>query len=140
MAWSWKIGRLAGINIYMHWTFLLLIAFIVYLFISQGSSGTAAALGVLFVLAVFGCVVLHELGHALTARRFGVPTRDIILLPIGGIARMQRMPDHPGQELVVACSTCCPLSRWTAGACSGLCWRCGSITPQPLRLRRERGK
>ncbi|WP_164101492.1 site-2 protease family protein [Candidatus Laterigemmans baculatus] len=102
MAWSWKIGRLAGINVYVHWTFMLLIAFIVYLFISQGSSGAAAALGVLFVLAVFGCVVLHELGHALAARRYGVPTRDITLLPIGGVARMQRMPEHPEQELVVA--------------------------------------
>lgn len=93
---------MAGIDVYVHWTFTLLLAFIAYLFMSQGATAMAAALGVVFVLAVFGCVVLHELGHALMARRFGVPTRDITLLPIGGVARLQRMPEHPGQELLVA--------------------------------------
>lgn len=102
MAWSWKIGRLAGIQLYMHWTFLLLIAFIGYLYFSRGATLAAALLGIAFVLALFGCVVLHELGHALMARRFGVPTRDITLLPIGGMARMQRIPEHPTQELLVA--------------------------------------
>ena len=102
MAWSWKIGRLAGIQLYMHWTFLLLIAFIGYLYFSRGATLGAALLGIAFVLALFGCVVLHELGHALMARRFGVPTRDITLLPIGGVARMQRIPEHPTQELLVA--------------------------------------
>lgn len=102
MAWSWKIGRLAGIQLYMHWTFLLLIAFIGYLYLSRGATPAAALLGIAFVLALFGCVVLHELGHALMARRFGVPTRDITLLPIGGMARMQRIPEHPTQELLVA--------------------------------------
>ncbi len=102
MAWSWKIGRLAGIQLYMHWTFLLLIAFIGYLYLSRGATLGAALLGIAFILALFGCVVLHELGHALMARRFGVPTRDITLLPIGGMARMQRIPEHPTQELLVA--------------------------------------
>lgn len=102
MAWSWKIGRLAGIQLYMHWTFLLLIAFVGYLYFSRGATLGAALLGIAFVLALFGCVVLHELGHALMARRFGVPTRDITLLPIGGMARMQRIPEHPTQELLVA--------------------------------------
>jgi Zn-dependent protease/predicted transcriptional regulator len=102
MSWSWKIGRIAGINVYMHWTFLLLIAFIGFLYLSRGAAWTGAALGIAFILALFGCVVLHELGHALMARRFGVPTRDITLLPIGGVARLQRMPEHPGQELLVA--------------------------------------
>lgn len=102
MAWSWKIGRLAGINVYMHWTFLLLIAFVGFLYLSRGATWVAAAIGIGFILALFSCVVLHELGHALMARRFGVPTRDITLLPIGGVARMQRIPEHPGQELLVA--------------------------------------
>jgi Zn-dependent protease/predicted transcriptional regulator len=100
MKWSLRVGSLAGIGIYVHWTFLLLIGFLLF---AYGREGVAAAVeGVGFVLAVFGCIVLHELGHALAARRFGVPTQDITLLPIGGVARLQRMPEHPLQELVVA--------------------------------------
>jgi Zn-dependent protease len=100
MKWSLRVGSLAGIGIYVHWTFLLLIGFLLFAYASQGMA--AALLGVGFVLALFGCIVLHELGHALAARRFGVPTQDITLLPIGGVARLQRMPEHPLQELVVA--------------------------------------
>jgi Zn-dependent protease len=102
MAWSWKIGRLAGIPIYVHWTFLVLIAWLLLGELLQGSDLAVALEGVGFVLALFGCVVLHELGHALMARRFGVPTADITLLPIGGVARLQRIPEHPPQELLVA--------------------------------------
>ncbi|MGH9356401.1 MAG: site-2 protease family protein, partial [Terriglobia bacterium] len=102
MRWSWKIGKLAGINVYMHATFLLLIAFILFVSWADGRNLTATLRGVLFVLAVFACVVLHELGHALTARKYGVRTRDIILLPIGGVARLERMPEKPREELWVA--------------------------------------
>ncbi len=102
MRWSWKIARIAGINVYMHATFLLLIAFIVLVYWVQGRNLTATIWGVLFVLAIFVCIVLHELGHALTARRYGIRTRDIILLPIGGVARLERMPDNPLEELRVA--------------------------------------
>ncbi len=102
MRWSWKLGRIAGITIQVHWTFLILIVWVVLLHVSRGAGPGAAAAGVALVLAVFACVVLHELGHALTAKRFGIPTKDITLLPIGGVARLQRMPEDPGQELLVA--------------------------------------
>jgi Zn-dependent protease/predicted transcriptional regulator len=102
MAWSWKLGRIAGIPIYVHWTFLILIAWVILGSWQEGQSLAATVEGVVFVLALFGCVVLHELGHALAARRYGVPTADITLLPIGGVARLQRIPEHPRQELVIA--------------------------------------
>jgi Zn-dependent protease len=102
MRWSWKIGRIAGIDLYVHATFFLLILWVVILHASQGRSVQAVLSGVGFVVALFACVVLHEFGHALTARRFGIPTKDITLLPIGGVSRFERMPDKPWQEFWVA--------------------------------------
>jgi Zn-dependent protease len=100
MRWSWRIGRVAGINIFVHVTFLLILLWIV---LAEYSLGVRAMAGTtLYMVALFTIVVLHELGHALTARRFGVMTRDIILLPIGGVARLERMPRDPRQELLVA--------------------------------------
>jgi len=101
MRWSIKIARIAGIDVRIHITFLLFLAWIGFTYYQVG--GSAAAIdGVLFILALFGCVLLHEFGHALAARGFGIRTPDITLLPIGGVARIQRMPDKPWQELVVA--------------------------------------
>jgi len=99
---SWKIGTFLGIGVYLHFTFLLLLAFITWA--EYSASGSAViALGTLAFFAVFFlCLVMHEYGHALTARRFGVRTRDITLLPIGGVARLERMPDKPWQEFLVA--------------------------------------
>ena len=102
MRWSWKLGAIAGIGIYVHATFLLLLAWVALIHYQQGRSLAAAASGLVFILTLFSIVVLHELGHALTARRFGIGTRDITLLPIGGVARLERMPEEPGQELLVA--------------------------------------
>lgn len=102
MSWSWRLGRVAGIPIYVHWTFLILIGWIVFAHWRAGHDAATILAGVGFVIVLFGCVVLHELGHALAARRYGVPTADITLLPIGGVARLQRMPEKPGEELVVA--------------------------------------
>ena len=102
MRWSWKIGELAGIGIYIHATFWLLILFVLYEYWTKSHSVIEALGGVIFIMAVFGCIVLHELGHALTARKFHIRTRDITLLPIGGLARLERMPDKPIQELWVA--------------------------------------
>ena len=102
MRWSFKIGKLAGIDVFIHFTFFLLLAWIALIQYSQNQSLSAAMAGIVFILAVFACVVLHELGHALTARKYGIKTRDIILLPIGGVARLEKMPDKPTQELWVA--------------------------------------
>lgn len=102
MKWSWKLGKLAGIDIFMHWTFLILIGWIALGHYQSSRSLGVVAEGVLFILAIFGCVLLHELGHALTARRYGIRTRDIVLLPIGGVASLERMPEEPRQELAVA--------------------------------------
>ncbi|MEJ2137011.1 MAG: site-2 protease family protein, partial [Desulfofustis sp.] len=102
MKWSLKIGRFAGIDVYMHVTFLLLISWVALMHWQKGQSIAAVVMGVAFILTVFLCVVLHEYGHALTARRYGIRTRDIILLPIGGIARLERLPTNPLQELWVA--------------------------------------
>jgi Zn-dependent protease/CBS domain-containing protein len=102
MRWSWMLGRLAGIEIRVHATFALLLGWIAIAEYMQKNTLAAAIGGIAFVLAVFATVVLHELGHALVARRFGIRTRDITLLPIGGVARLERMPERPGQELLVA--------------------------------------
>jgi Zn-dependent protease len=102
MSWSFRIGRLFGIDVYIHATFFLLLAWIVIAqYLSTRSAGVAVY-EMLFVTLVFGIVVLHELGHALAARRFGVQTRDITLLPIGGVARLERIPENPYQEFVIA--------------------------------------
>lgn len=102
MKWSWRVGSVAGIALYLHATFLLLLAYVAIAEYQRSGSAGAALNGVAFVVAVFGTVVLHELGHALAARRYGIATRDITLLPIGGIARLERMPRDPRQEMVVA--------------------------------------
>jgi Zn-dependent protease len=102
MSWSWKVARVAGIDVYIHATFVMIVAWIALLYWTQNGSVAAVIEGVGFLLALFACVVLHEFGHALTAARYGVRTRDITLLPIGGLARLERMPDRPVEELWVA--------------------------------------
>jgi Zn-dependent protease/CBS domain-containing protein len=102
MKWSWRIGRISGIALYVHATFVLLLAWIAFDAWRNTGQLLPALTGVLFVIAVFAMVVLHELGHAVMARRYGVRTRDIILLPIGGVARLERMPREPKQELLIA--------------------------------------
>ncbi len=102
MKWSWRLGRFAGIDVRVHATFLLLLAWIALVGYQQTGTAAGAIGGVLFILAVFASVVLHEYGHALTARRFGVRTREITLLPIGGVAQLERIPSDPRQELLIA--------------------------------------
>lgn len=102
MRWQWKLGTFAGIDVFVHATFLLLIGWIGYSYWLQYETLAKVAEGILFILALFLCVVLHEYGHALTARRYGIKTRDITLYPIGGVARLERMPEKPIEELWVA--------------------------------------
>lgn len=101
LKWSLNLGHIAGIRMSIHWTFFILIGWI---FLSyQKLHGTEEALmGVVFILSLFICVTLHELGHALTAKRFGITTKSITLLPIGGLAQMEKLPEKPTQELLVA--------------------------------------
>jgi Zn-dependent protease/CBS domain-containing protein len=101
MGWSIPIFRIAGIQLRIHITFLLLIAWLAFGYYTQGGSAVAAS-RVIFVLLLFLCVVLHEFGHAFAAKAFGINTPDITLLPIGGVARLERMPEEPMQELVIA--------------------------------------
>jgi Zn-dependent protease len=102
MKWSLRVGEFAGIGVYLHFTFLFLLGWIALAAWLQTGSAAAAAATAGFAIALFVSVVLHEYGHALMARRFGIPTRDITLLPIGGVARLERMPTEPRQEMLVA--------------------------------------
>ena len=102
MKWSLQMGRVAGIGIYLHATFPLLLIWIGARQYSVRHDWRDAAAGVLMICILFAIVVLHELGHALTARRCGIGTRDITLLPIGGVARLERIPEDPKQEMLVA--------------------------------------
>jgi Zn-dependent protease len=101
MSWTITIGRVAGTEIKVHLTFFILVAFWALAGYQQGGPAGAVA-ACLLLFALFGCVLLHEFGHILMARRFGVRTPDVILLPIGGVARLQRIPDEPKQELLIA--------------------------------------
>jgi Zn-dependent protease/predicted transcriptional regulator len=102
VGWSWKVGRIAGIDLRIHASFLIVLAWAALAAYQSSGTAAGAARGVLFNLALFASVTLHELGHALAARRFGVPTRDITLLPIGGVARLAYIPKEPRQELSIA--------------------------------------
>jgi Zn-dependent protease len=99
---KWKLGNVEGIGVYIHWTFWLLPAWILLSTLSSGGGVGAAAISLVFVFAIFGCVVLHELGHALMARQYRIGTRDITLYPIGGVASLERMPTRPSAELAIA--------------------------------------
>lgn len=102
MGGSWRIGTFWGIPLKVHWTFSLLLVYILIVGRMEGLSGMAMLWFFLLFLALFICVILHEYGHALAARGYGVRTADILILPVGGLARLEKLPERPIQELVVA--------------------------------------
>ena len=93
----WKLGKILDIEVSLHWSLLLLIGWTGLTAPTGGAFGAIA-----FISAIFGCVLLHELGHSMAARQFGIETSSIVLLPIGGIATLERMPRKPQQELWIA--------------------------------------
>lgn len=102
MKWSLSLGKIAGIKVNVHWTFLILIGWVILSQAYNGAGTVSILWMILFVLSLFGCVTLHELGHALAARRYHFETLDITLLPIGGLARLEGIPEKPSEELIVA--------------------------------------
>ncbi|UOK72600.1 site-2 protease family protein [Ancylobacter polymorphus] len=101
MAWSLTVGYVYGTAVRIHVTFLLFLAWIWVAYYQRGGAG-AAWDGVAFVALLFLCVLLHEFGHIFAARRYGVKTPEVTLWPFGGIARLERIPEKPSEELVVA--------------------------------------
>ncbi|KYG82477.1 site-2 protease family protein [Roseivirga echinicomitans] len=99
---SLYLGQFSKIKVFVHWTFLILIAYIVLVGLSSGQNAAQIGWHILFILTIFLCVVLHEFGHALVGRRFGFRTKDIVLLPIGGVARFEKLPENPKQEFLVS--------------------------------------
>lgn len=104
MKWSIKVGKMFGIDVHLHFTFLLLLAFLGIAWWQNSGGLDGALIGPAFLAALFGCVLLHEFGHALMARMYGIRTSDITLLPVGGIARLERIPEKPEHELWIALS------------------------------------
>lgn len=102
MNYKLYLGRISGIKLYVHWTFLLLIGWVIYSDIRSGLDTENIIWSLGFVFIIFGCVTLHELGHSLMAQRYHIRTRDITLLPIGGVASLESIPEKPKEELAVA--------------------------------------
>jgi Zn-dependent protease len=97
---SWKIGKAFGIEVYIHWSVVLLLAGVLFLGRLYGDESVILSLAAMVFL--YGCVLLHEFGHALTGIYYGIKTRDITLYPIGGVARMERMSEKPIEEFCIA--------------------------------------
>ena len=102
MKGSFKLGKVAGIGLFIHWTFSFLLLFIIYSNYKAGHDAKQIMWSILFILSIFVTVLMHELGHALAAKKYNINTKDITLLPIGGLARLEKIPEKPSEELVVA--------------------------------------
>lgn len=101
MSWSFRLARIMGTDVKVHFTFVLLLVFL-YLAIRNEQGAEAALTTLVFFLALFLCILLHEFGHIIMARQFGIRTPDVILLPIGGVARLERLAEEPRQEFLIA--------------------------------------
>lgn len=97
-----QLTIIKGVKIYIHWTFLLLPVWIVMVYTSYGASLTELTWALTFTVTVFVCILLHEAGHAAVAARYGIRSKNILLLPIGGIANLEKLPDNSRQELAVS--------------------------------------
>lgn len=102
MKWTLYLGKIAGIRMFIHWTFIILVVWIFLMHFRISQSVQEGLIGVAFIITIFVCVIMHEFGHALTARKFNIGTKSITILPIGGVASIERMPEKPAQELWVA--------------------------------------
>lgn len=102
MKYSLQLGKIFGIRLQIHWTFLILLGWIVISNMRVGAGTEQTMWSILFILTIFVCVTMHEFGHAMAARKFGIKTKDITLLPIGGLARLESIPEKPKEELIVA--------------------------------------
>jgi Zn-dependent protease len=102
MKGSFKLGQIRGVNVFLHWTFLLLAGWLLLAYLRYGAEPGQLAWTIMFILAFCVCVLLHEAGHAITAARFGIHARNIVLLPIGGIASIEKFPANPFQELMIS--------------------------------------
>ncbi len=102
MGGAFKIGRFSGIDVRVHWTFLLLLAF--FAFIGYGASGSplGALTAIVAIVALFLCVLLHEFGHSLVAQRLGIGIHSITLLPIGGVSNLESLPEKPADEVKIS--------------------------------------
>jgi Zn-dependent protease/predicted transcriptional regulator len=98
---SLSVGKIAGINLRIHWSFSLLILWAFVTSVNMGHSLDQTIFRIIFIFAVFGCIILHELGHALVAKKFKCETEQIILLPIGGLAQIKKLPEKPSEEFLV---------------------------------------
>jgi len=99
--YSISLGKVFGIPISIHWTFWILVLWIIISGLTQGETAVELIWHILFIFCVFICIGLHELGHALTARRYGIQTKQITFLPIGGLASLSKIPTKPVEELIV---------------------------------------
>ncbi|MBA3285435.1 MAG: site-2 protease family protein [Nitrosopumilus sp.] len=132
MKGSLFLGRISGIKIFIHWTFLILIFWIIGSGVARGLDTIAILWYLAFVMAIFACVVLHELGHALTAKQYHIPTKDITLLPIGGLARFEKLPEEPKKELIIAIAG--PIVNFVIAGIIYIFWNKVSFSPEELQV------